>query len=234
MRRIRVVATLLALLVVGAGCSAGGGVQPLALGSVPWQDGERVVYDVLDRNGNKLGTSEFGFAKDGEVWVLSAADKLTGLDQSSKVRIDGQTLKPLAEDKIIRTQGTDATVNATYANGKLDIKAVVNGQTKSAAVDVPANILDNDQLLMTLRAAPLAEGYAARLVTVVPSSALRVNTVVRVQGKETVTVPAGSFEVWRVLLDFGQSKQTAWYQVAAPHHMVQYDNGGTKYVLNRG
>jgi len=33
--------------------------------------------------------------------------------------------------------------------------------------------------------------------------------------------------------DFGQSKQSAWYAVAAPYTMLQYDAGSTKMVLSK-
>ena len=226
----RVLPALLALAMVALGCNSGGAAA-LALGPAPWQDGGQALYDVLDRQGTRLGSEEILFAKDGEAWVLTVADKIPPLEQTSKVRIDAATLKPLGGDKTIRSQGTDVTIKTAYAGGKLQIDAVVNGENRSANTAVPANALDNDQLLMTLRAAPFAEGYRARLVTVVPGNATKVNTTVTVKGKETVQVPAGSFEAWRVELDFGQVKQSAWYQVEAPHEMVQYDNGATRLVL---
>lgn len=219
---------LLALLV---GCQAGGSGQGLDLGEAPWRDGDRAVYDVVDQSGTSLGTSEFSFARDGEAWILTAADKLDGLDQVARVRVDGATLKPFGEEKTIRAPDTDVKLTTTYTQGKLDIVAVVNGEDRAAAITVPATALDNDQLLMTLRALRFAEGYEGRYVNIVGASASRVNTVIRVQGQETVEVPAGEFEAWRVELDFGQAKQYAWYQVDAPHDMVQYDNGAIRFVL---
>jgi hypothetical protein len=113
----------------------------------------------------------------------------------------------------------------------LDITATVNGKTTTASIDVPSNALDNDQLLMTLRALPFAQGYAADYVTVVAQNALRVNTTIAVVGTETIEVPAGSYEAWHVELQAGQSTQNAWYQVDAPHMLVQYDNGANRMVL---
>jgi hypothetical protein len=107
----------------------------------------------------------------------------------------------------------------------------VDGNSRSASLDVPANAVDNDQLLMTLRALPFAEGYAVDYVVVVAQNALKVDTTFTVQAKETVTVPAGSFESWRVEISAGQTKQTVWYQVAAPNMLVQYENGSTRMVL---
>jgi hypothetical protein len=234
MRRYLWLALFPLLASLAVACSSGGSGPGLDLGDAPWRDGDRALYDIVDRDGVKLGSSEFTFARDGEAWVLSAAEKIGELDQVSRVRVDAATLKPLGEEKTIRTADADVTLNTTYAGGKLEIKAVVNGENRSATIDVPATALDNDQLLMTLPALRFAEGYEGRYVNVVGANAARVNTTVRVKGRETVSVPAGSYEAWRVELDFGQAKQYAWYQVDAPHQMVQYDNGNIRYVLAEG
>lgn len=242
MKRTVWVMGLLMLALLVAACSSGGGanVPELTLGSAPWQDGEKIIYDIVDQKDNKLGTSEFTFAQDGNAWVLSASDRIDGpdpakpaIEQIAKVRIDATTLKPLGKEKTIQRSGTDAKLNITYTGGKLEIKATVNGKNQHVAIDVPASAIENDQLLMTLRALPFAEGYEARFVNVVPDNAAKINTTVRVKGKEQVDTPAGSVEAWRVELDFGQAKQTAWYQVAAPNQMVQYDNGASKLVLSK-
>lgn len=162
---------------------------------------------------------------------MTVSDKAGQLDQTARVRIDATTLKPLAKEKTIVRPDTEATLTITYTEGKVQIDAVVNGKEQSATIDLPDNALENDQLLMTLRALPFAEGYRASLVDIVPDTASRVNTTVLVEGKEQVTTPAGQFEAWRVELDFGQAKQTVWYAVEAPYTMVQYDNGATKLVL---
>ncbi len=232
MKRIVWVAMMLALALLAGACSAGAGkAAPLSLGTAPWQDGELLVYDIIDRQGNTLGTSTFGFAREGDAWLLTAADKAGQLDQVSKVRIDAATLKPLDKEKTVKNASTDATLNITYAEGKVQIAALVNGKEQNVSIDLPEHALENDQLLMTLRAMPFAEGYEGSLVDIVPDTASKVSLTVRVKGKETVSVPAGEFETWRVELDFGQGKQTVWYAVEAPYTMVQYDNGSTKIVL---
>lgn len=223
-----VVLLALALPLDGCGQAAGTSTPDLALGGVPWSDGDSLAYDWLDKSGSKVGTAAYEFAKEGEAWVIAMADKFPTLEQSAKVRLDGQTLKPLGEEKSIKAQGQDVTLSTTYEGGKIDIKATVNGENKAAATDVPANALDNDHLLMSLRSLPFADGYEGKTTVVNGQNAAKIPTTVRVPGKETVQVPAGSFAVWKVELDFGQAKQTAWYQVEAPHNLVQYDNGNIK------
>ena len=232
MVRASIVVSLLAAIALVAGCSGGATAQGLSLGDAPWQDGDQALYQIVSREGAPVGRSEFAFAREGGAWVLSATDKIGQLDQAYTVRLDPATLKPLGEVKTIHTADTDVTLSTTYGQGRLKIEALVNGEERSATIDVPDGALDNDQLLMTLRALRFAEGYQGSYVNVVAANAAKIKTTVRVVGQEAVEVPAGSFQAWRVELDFGQAKQHAWYQVDPPHHMVQYDNGNLKYVLD--
>ncbi|MGQ9686878.1 MAG: DUF3108 domain-containing protein [Thiobacillaceae bacterium] len=204
---------------------------PLTLGPAPWQSGERLSYGWVNRNGEAIGSTDIAFIQEGEAWAILWADKVAGLDQTFTMRIRTDNLRPLGETKTLKAPNTDATISTTYSGGKLQIEAVVKGQNRSASVDVSENALDNDQLLMTLRAAPFAEGYSAGLVTVVSANASRLNTTIRVTGQEAITVPAGTYQAWRVELDFGAAKQTAWYEVEAPHNLVQYDNGANTMRL---
>ncbi len=58
---------------------------------------------------------------------------------------------------------------------------------------------------------------------------------VLVLGKETVVVPAGNYEAWRVKVDYltpyGRNQHTAWYTVAAPHTLVRVETNVTTAVL---
>jgi hypothetical protein len=206
----------------------------LGLDIAPWQDGSTASYEWLDASGNQIGTSQFEFSLNVGVWTIAETDAVSGLDQTVVMRVDAATLAPLGEQKTIHTANSNVDLTTQYENGKLIINANVNGQNRTASLDVPANAIDNDQLLMTLRALPFAQGYEAEYVIIVADNALKVNTTVTVQAKETVDVPAGSFESWRVQIAAGQSTQTAWYQVNAPHMLVQYDNGTNRMVLTGG
>lgn len=227
---------LLSMVIMSSACgsaapttqtSAGLGLNP-----APWQDGNTASYQWLsDQSGEHIGTSQFTFARKDNEWVITEDDKIGELDQTIEMSINAETLEPLGEKKTIKTSTTNADITTSYENGKLNIMAVANGKNTSASIDVPSNAVDNDQLLMTLRALPFAQGYKASYVVVVAQNALKVNTDVTVLSKETVKVPAGSFETWHVELQAAQSTQNAWYQVDAPHLLVQYDNGTNRMVL---
>jgi hypothetical protein len=206
---------------------AGIGFEP-----APWQNGSRASYDWLNSSGTQVGTSQFSFELSGNTWTISETDHISELEQTIEMRIDAATLAPLGEQKTIHTASNDVQITTQYADGKLTVDAVVNGQTRSASIEVPANAIDNEQSLMTFRALPFAQGYQASYVIIVASNALKVDTTIDVLSQESVTVPAGTFDAWRVEFTAGQNKQYAWYQVAAPHALIQYDNGTNRMVLS--
>jgi hypothetical protein len=238
MKTTSLVIYALLLVLVTSGCggqaSPAPAVSALGLEAAPWQNGSTSNYQwEQDASGAQIGTSEYGFTLNGDVWTISDRDNITGLDQTIEMRINAATLAPLGESKVITTSTTTVDLTTTYENGKLSISAVVNGQTQTASLDVPANSLDNDQLLMTLRALPFAEGFTANYTVIVAQNALKVDTTVSVLGKESVTVPAGTYDTWHVQINAGQSKQDVWYQVDTPHNLVKYDNGTTSMVLEQ-
>jgi hypothetical protein len=206
----------------------------LGFDAAPWQNESAAGYEWLDANGAQIGTSQYDFSLSNGVWTITEKDNVSGVEQTIEMRINAETLAPLGEQKTIKTANSNVQLETQYADAKLTISANVDGNSRSASLDVPANALDNDQLLMTLCALPFAQGYTVQYVVVVAQNALKVDTTFTVQAKETVTVPAGSFESWRVEISAGQTQQTAWYQVAAPNLLVQYENGSTRMVLTGG
>jgi hypothetical protein len=52
-----------------------------------------------------------------------------------------------------------------------------------------------------------------------------------VRGKETVEVPAGTFEAWRLKISSGDGDQTAWYADTPERPLVRYDNGRQVFEL---
>ena len=49
--------------------------------------------------------------------------------------------------------------------------------------------------------------------------------------RETIEVPAGSFEAWRVIVRNGRAIRSAWINVEAPHQLLQWDNGDLIFRL---
>jgi hypothetical protein len=206
----------------------------LGLAPAPWSNGETTNYDWLDdASGSQIGTSTTTISLQTTNWYIKEVDTIGQVDQTIEMTISVGTLEPVGEQKTIKSPGNDIQLTSTYSEGKVDISAVVNGTTKTASVDLLERAVDNDQLLTTLRALPFSEGYKVSYVIINTMSATKINGTFTVQPQETVTVPAGSFNAWKVEMNFGQTTQYAWYGVDSPHQLVKYDNGTNQMVLSK-
>jgi hypothetical protein len=86
--------------------------------------------------------------------MITEVDPIGQEGQTIEMTINGETLEPVGEQKTIKATGNDIQLTSVDSAGKVDITADANGTTKTASVDVPQNAVDNDLLLITLRALP--------------------------------------------------------------------------------
>ena len=125
----------------------------------------------------------------------------------------------------------DFSLTAAYADNKLSITAKTAQGEKNATIDVSPNAYDNNSVLAIPRGLQFSVGKAASFTNASPANAAQVKSTVTVAGQESVTVPVGTFDIYKVVMGLGGAqKQTAWYEVADPHRLIKYDNGTTQFV----
>ncbi len=115
-------------------------------------------------------------------------------------------------------------IDLDFAGNKAVGKMSMNGQDKPIAVDLGgplfADAAGDDQVIACL---PLAEGYSTTFRNFdVQTQKVKLQQLT-VAGKEDVTVPAGTFNAWRVEVssaDGGGDKKTVWI-VAETHKVVK-------------
>jgi hypothetical protein len=96
---------------------------------------------------------------------------------------------------------------------------------------LPANAYENESSLWLWRTLPFAEDYRARYVSVNVVERKRQTVELEVTGQQTITVPAGTFNTWRLQVRNGRATRVAWINVDAPHQIVRWDNGSTVLSL---
>ena len=227
--RVRVSLLLIILGVALAGCGAD--PQPLVFGAVPWQDGETAEYDILDRDGDFAGVASWTWEVIDDGWRQSWMVELGTRTDLGVVEM-GADLYPLRSELAL-----PASYNmAIYGPEQIELViAPAEGEPTTRMVSRPAHPLDNGQTLQIHRALPLANDYATRYTNVIPTTARTANTLIRVEGRENITVPAGTFDTWHLVMTTGGSSHDAWYAVEPPYHMVQYRNraAGSQFVLRQ-
>jgi dipeptidyl aminopeptidase/acylaminoacyl peptidase len=110
-------------------------------------------------------------------------------------------------------QGT-ATINVDFNGNKATGDVNVNGQDKPVAVDLGGPVFaDSAASNEAIACLPLAEGYTTTFRHFDMQKQKEKLLQLRVTGAESVTVPAGTFDAFKVELtsaDGGSDKQTLW------------------------
>ena len=191
---------------------------------------------VVRVQGNPMGASVYELARDGEGWVVKEATTIAGgmVQQGTTLRTDA-SLAPRVLEQRGKMQGQDTKADVTFASGRAKGAAMTPSAQglKPVTVDVelPAGTLDDNALAFAmplLRWAPGAKhvlsSFSAGKGTVTPIT-------LTVTGTEQVTVPAGTFEAYRVEQTGGETPVTFFLAAAAPHRLLKLSTGPVELVL---
>ena len=202
------------------GCALPTPAEPFRLGEAPWRDGERTIYDVLGRDGQRVGEATWTWMREGDGWLLGYRSDLSGSVTEGETHLAADLLP----ERGWRASG-GRRVEAEYGDDTVVITTTAaDGTTTTREVDRKATTLDNEQTLQTQRALPLAADYRTGYSNLVAASGAQVAMTISVVGREQVTVPAGTFAAWRVEMRSGSATHDAWYSVEAPHLLLRYVN----------
>lgn len=97
-------------------------------------------------------------------------------------------------------------------------------------IDVPSGVLVADMLEIALWVADLEVGAELRFPVASISNGTVTSAVLRVEERTEITVPAGTFDVYRVEVE-GAERQTIWVRVDAPHVPVRVAPGDQPIVV---
>ncbi len=238
------VVIILCVMAIVAGCSPTTAPAAAPSGSTataptalrltpPWKGAEHAEYNVVkDSDSSALGTNTIDIQPASDATTIEQRLQLGAATQHFLVKVDPQTLKPLVSTQELAGSPNDFSLTATYADNKLSIAAKTAQGEKNATIDMSPDAYDNNSLLAILRGLPFSVGNAASFTNIVPATAAQIKSTATVADQESVTVPAGTFDTYTVVMDFGgAAKQTAWYEAADPHRLIKYDNGTTQFVL---
>ncbi len=235
---------ILIVMVIAVGCSSNttpttSSSTPTSTASAtlqvtpPWKGSEHAEYNIVkDSDNSALGTSTIDIQPASDATTIEQRYQIGNVAQHFVVKVDPQTLKPLTSTQELTGSPNDFSLTATYADNKLTVTAKTAQGDKNATIAVAPDAYDNNSLLAILRGLPFGTGAAASFTNVVTANAAQVKSTAAIAGQESVSVPAGTFETYKVIMEFGGvQKQTAWYEAAEPHRLIKYDNGTTQFVL---
>jgi tetratricopeptide (TPR) repeat protein len=204
-------------------------IGAVALLPAPWADGEELKMDIKFPTGYKIGAAHYtvdaGETNGQKIWRLGMALSV-GIFQGSRSEVEADSFKPLHcrwKHSLIGEADT------TYFPGYAEVK--LKGKDEVKKVELEGVIYDNEEAAELIRRLPLATNYSTTLRILTGLGGGNIIPIkIEVTGIDTVKVPAGTFESYRVELQ--TVHQTFWYSTDAHHYIVKFEAGGVAAELS--
>lgn len=238
-----------ATLGIGACASAGPSAETSDIfAAAPFEAGESLRYQVVNVDGDVIGSGALEVAIDGSALALhqlySETDEPAGTSPASDdvtVWVDPATFRPLRGVREIASRDDDGTKSMTsyeWQYGEDDGKPAIttlrtdaDGDTDEDTLHLREHFYDNESSLWLWRSIRFLDDLDVFYVSVNPIEDSQQTVNLRLPQTETITVPAGEFEAYRLLFRNGRAVRTAWIEVDAPHRVLRWDNGDTVLEL---
>lgn len=194
----------------------------IPLGLVTWADGERLVLNLTLGNGMEIGAMETRAdlveSNGRKVWRVGRLMSGGGASVST-VDVDPDTFRPLASYWKHTMLGE---VSATYGAAEVELRKV--GSADPTRVPIEKTVFDNEACFHLPRRLPLAVGYKPTInIVATIGGGTTIPIVFEVVKKETLEVPAGKFDCFKIQLNIGQ---TLWFSDDAQRYLVKFEAGG--------
>lgn len=232
-------AGLAAGLVLGAMACSGGGSSTLSgsdvLGSMPWAVPETATYRLMDGK-DEIGSGVLRIEQQGQDLLFSQKFDIPKERITDEVGVlaDVETLAPSSVTRRISGPEGDRTCQATYQGRTVTVEQKSKEGQRTDRLDVPVSSYDTWTDLFLWRTLAFEAGFEVRYSDVLTCSLAKpdvLSVVLKVKGRESVELPAGKFDAWRLEIRSGGRTQKAWYEVSPPHRLLRYDNGQLVFEL---
>ena len=197
----------------------------------PWKMGERMQLCMALPTGLNVGTMIYmvdDAERDGKPITRCSTRGLVTINGSSSyswVECETETFKPYESFWRHTLLGEAA---AKYSDTSVTITAV--GRQDPFTLDFSPPAFDNEQACELFRRLPLEVGFKKTLTIVTSLGGTAIPLTVEVTGKESITVPAGTFECYKMVLSIGQ---TFWVSTDEHRYVVKFVAGGVVAELTK-
>jgi hypothetical protein len=198
------------------------GAHPLQ--PVPWTDNEDIRLDLKLESGIKIGMADYAVSSDTttngqKIWRCRSHTDAAGISQSvSYSEVDAATLSPVHSYWKHTLLGESESF---YYPDHVVLKKKGNDEEKT--IDFQTPVIDNEEAVEWMRRLPLANGYKIDQPVFSSIAGTIVPVTWTVSGPENVTIPAGTYNCYKVDLSLGQ---TFWYTADSNVFLVKFEAGG--------
>ena len=202
--------------------------------TIPWTVAEESRYRILD-DGDLKGQGVLRIEPQGDHLQFRQEFTGQGFQDTAVALVDSRTLKPLEVTRVISGPKGERTWEVRYSGSVVQIYQRSGDKERTDRLQVPEHAYDKWSEIFVWRTLDFRLGQRAAytsLITADLDKPKRALVTLEVLGKETVRVPAGSFEVWRLeIRQGGQKKQIAWIAAGPGREVIRYDNGFQVFEL---
>lgn len=201
----------------------------------PWQAPEEATYRIL-RDDEVIGQGLLRIEEQGDSLLLTQEFDFParGFQDTVAATVDGQTLKPLRVERVISGPEGDRRWEVHYLSGIVEVRQTGGGDQRTDQLNLPQHAYDSWSEIFLWRTIDFRLGYRASYNGVLTAVLARPDSklvTLQVVGRETIQVPAGQFEAWRLERLSGGRKQVAWYSSQEGRLLIRYDNGELVFEL---
>lgn len=212
--RMRHVPALLAslLLVPALAAQPSSPFQPGRL--VPRTDSFTVILQ-----GRVVGVVRESIERTAAGYRLTSLQQVPGMSQVTEVEFS-RTLAMRSVKQSGQVRGAEMRIDVVYAGGRAKGSATTPGQRglTTIAVDTvaPPGVVDDNALQSLLPTLPLGAGKSFTVDVFASGKGYAAPVTIAVTGADSVIVPAGTFDAWRLEVTGGPVPVTFWVSKAAP------------------
>lgn len=184
--------------------------------------------------GNPFGFQRSSLVKRDGGWVYTEDVQIASLvQQNTEVHLNAN-FEVTSTKQTGKQQGQDSKIDVTYVGGRAKGSSTTPAPTgpKTIAIDteLPKGTLEDNQLTMMFPAMKFAAGAKITVPVFQSGKGTVAPFTLTVTGSESVKVPAGTFDAWKVELSGGEQPTTMWLEKGT-NRVVKIALAGTPIEL---
>jgi hypothetical protein len=147
---------------------------------------------------------------------------------------DAQTLRAKSVRRVIEGPEGPRHWEVEYRDSAALVIQRTEDDERRDEVSAPIRSYDSWTDIFLWRTIDFHEGYKAAYTDVLSATLAEpqvISQMLEVTGRETVEVPAGTFQAWRLEIRTSTGKQKAWFADDEARTLIRYDNGDIVFEL---
>ena len=188
--------------------------------------------------GNPFGYQTSKLDKSANGWTYSEHTSIATFVQLNTVVTFTDALVPMKATQSGKQGPMEVKIDVTYADGRAKGSATApqpDGTAKNVAVDaaVPPGTIDDNMISVVMPTLKWKSGASFKIAIFQSSKNAVTVANVSVSGEESVKVPAGTFDAWKVDIAGLDAPITVWIEKGGDHRMLKQVLVGTPVEIQR-